>query len=323
MPLATVVGGSTKFGRTYQMSILGLSNIPITVGFPTTLEFSVTHNIFAASNVGDFSLYNLNATNRSEISYSTYLKSQQYPVILKAGYLSQQPAGLQGTPSSLPVIFNGYANVAYTERSGSDLITRINAFDNGDITGNVSPIYFNETNAYTAPIGTPFLVMVQQVMVRLLPSGVRTGQVFINPRQIPSVVSGKPRTFTGRVWENLEQLASEAAGAHVYIENGVCNMLGSNDVLPIANSLGVLTSSTGLLGVPRYTDSNIYCSMIFEPSLTIGAKIDLESTYTPAANGLCKIVAYTHHGTISGIESGNLYSDLTLMKLSTPLGAPS
>lgn len=336
MPLATattIVTGP-KFGRTYLLQVAGKSNttlIPdISIGFPITLEFSVTHNIFAEANHGEFSLYGLSDTNRSEISFSTYLKAKPYPVILRAGYISQQPGGFTGGtlngPNSLPIIFNGAANVAYTERMGSNLVTRIAAFDNGDYASNASPpIYFNSANAYTAPIGTPFVIMVREVMQRLAPNGIKVGHVFIDPTQDPGEVQGIPRVFTGRVWEQLEVLAGEAAGAHVYIENtsSTVNMIGQNQILPDSNSLGVLQSSTGLLGIPKYTDSTIMCSMIFEPSLTIGAQIELNSTFTPGANGPCKIVAYTHHGVISGVESGDLITDVTLMKLGTPLGAPS
>jgi hypothetical protein len=165
--------------------------------------------------------------------------------------------------------------------------------------------------------------MVREVMSRLAPNGVQVGHVAIGFADDPGEVRGKPRLFWGRVWEALEGLASEAAGAHVYIENGVCNMLGQNEVLPEANSLGILQSSTGLLGAPKYTDSTIICPMIFEPSLTIGAQIELNSTYTPQANGPCKIVAYSHQGIISGTQSGDLTSTVTLMRLNTPLGAAS
>lgn len=311
-----------KFGRTYQMDVLGRSGLPIVLGFPTTLELSITHNIFASANSADFSLYGLSTTNRSEISFNQFLKTQQYYVKLRAGYISQQATGLAGAPSSLPLIFNGYVNVAYTERNGPDLITRINAFDNGDITAPDPGVKFvTGVNDYTAKIGTPFEVMVQQVMKRLIPSGINPGTIQVTP--LPGPVTGVPRTFTGRVWTALEQLAAEAAGAHVYIEQGVCHMLGQNDVLPVGNSLAVLQSSTGLLGVPKYTNATIICSCVFEPSLTIGSQIELLSETAPMANGLCKIVAYTHHGVISGVESGDLISDITLMPVTTPLGAAS
>lgn len=333
MPLVNQISASgIKFGRTYQLDVTGKSNttqIPdISLVFPLTLELDITHNIFAASNTGNFSLYGLSDTNRSEISFSTYNKEFAYPIVLRAGYLSQQPGGLNGVPSSLPIVFNGFTNVAYTERQGIELITRINAFDNGDFADNSRPaIYFTEDNSYRAQPGTLFPQMVRNVMHRLSPNGIKIGQVILNtatiqgkPATTTVVTAGKGRPFNGRVWEQLEKLADEA-GAYVYIENGVCNMLGPLDVLPTANSLGIIQSSTGLLGIPRFTDGTITCSMIFEPSLTIGAQVELFSDFNPEVNGLTRIVSYRHHGTISGVQSGNLYSDVELMKLSIPLSA--
>lgn len=327
-----------KFGRSYLMTLTGKSGREIAISFPTTMTFDITHNIFAAANVANFSFFNLSASNRSEISFNQFLKAQPYPMTLRAGYISQVSAGLNGVPAALPIIFKGFANVAYTEKNGSDLVTRINAFDNGDIASDLPSIYFNEANAYTAPQGTLFVDMVQAVMERLKPNGVEPGKIIIAASQLPGPVGGlpplllgPPRVFNGRVWKNLEQLASEAKGAHVYIENGKCNMIGQNDTIPGESSLGTIKSETGLLGIPKYTGATILCSCIFEPSLIIGAPIQLDSTTfrgsgsspAQAPNGPCKIVAYTHRGTISGVESGELVSDITLMQLSTPLGAAS
>lgn len=321
-----------KFGRSYLMTVTGKTPglPPITIGFPTTLELNITHNIFSASNVADFSLYNLSTSNRSEISFNQFLKPQPYPVILRAGYISQQ-GGLIGSPASLPIVFNGYANIAYSERNGSDLVTRINAFDNGDIASNLPPVYFNASNSYTAPKGTLFVDMVTQVMSRLIPNGIRPGSIIVDPSQLPGPLLAR-RTFNGRVWTQLEQLASEigkGSGGKVYIENGICNMLGQKDTIPSISSLGTLSSSTGLLGIPKYTGATILCSCIFEPSLIIGAIINLDSSsFAPSnnlgsPNGPCKVVAYTHRGVISGVQSGELISDITLMQISTPLGATS
>lgn len=327
-----------KFGRSYQMTLTGKSGKEIVIRFPTTMTFTITHNIFAAANVANFSFYNLSATNRSEISFNQFLKAQPYPMTLRAGYISQIASGLAGSSESLPIVFKGFANVAFTERNGADLITRINAFDNGDIASDLPSIFFNESNAYTAPQGTLFVDMVNEVMKRLIPNGVLPGKILIKESQIPDVVGGaapllpgQPRVFNGRVWTNLEQLASEAKGAHVYIENGKCNMLGQNDTIPGQTSLGTLKSETGLLGIPKYTGATILVSCVFEPSLIIGAPIRLDSSTfrgsgsspEQAPNGPCKIVAYTHRGTISGVDSGEVVSDITLTQLSTPLGQAS
>lgn len=336
MATVSTPSSAIKFGRSYQMLVTGRSSTPafpsvVEVNFPLTLSFSITHNIFAAANVADFSIYNLSADNRSEIFFNQFLKTQAYPVQLRAGYISQSPLGLSGDAGSLPLIFDGFSNVAYTERSGVDLITRINAIDNGDLTSGKPAAVFVNGNG-NASAGTPWAVMVSRVM-SCLGNGIQPGIVSVTPA--PPAVGIRGRKFDGSVWEALVSLAAEATsqGGKVYIENGVCNMIGQIDTVS-TNVLGTLQASTGLLGIPRYTGATIECSCVFEPALKIGALINLNSaeiqeqsnaTFNTAqvANGLCKIVAYTHRGTISGVQSGDAISEITLMKLDTPVGAGS
>lgn len=306
-----------KFGRSYQMTITGQSGKEITVAFPTTIDFTITHNIWASANHAEFSLYNLSATNRYEIYFNQYLKARPYPATLKAGYISQQGAGFFGSPNELPIVFKGYSNVAYTERSGPDLVTRINALDNGDITSDKPPAFLDgKTNSYTALKGTDFVSMVKGLMRKLV--NVAVGDVVINPTQMPLPLT-KDRPFIGSVWDQLQILAKDAGGADVFIENGVCNMLSQNSFLPLSNNLGTLESETGLLGIPKFTGATCLVSCIFEPSLRIGASIKLKSSVTPWVDGPYKIVAYTHRGTISGIQSGDLISDITLASQYTTL----
>lgn len=308
-----------KFGRSYQMTVTGKSNTEIVFGLPLTLDFNVTHNIFAEANVGDFSIYNLKSSSRSEIQFNQFIKAQQYRVTLRAGYISQTSSGLLGYPASLPVIFTGYSNVAFTERSGPDLITRLNAFDNGDITTSTPATQF-PLNA-SIPPNTSFESAVTQVMSYLLPAKIGTGFVKVTPE--PAPIGPRGMALQGTVWTKLQSMAREAAGAKVFIENGVVNMLGQNDTLG-GNNLGILRSSTGLLNIPKYTGYTITCSSIFEPALAIGKTVVLDSSDAPTeANGLCKIVAYTHRGTISGVQSGDAISDITLMSATTPLGVNS
>ena len=318
---------NVKFGRSYRMTVAGRSSTPsapinIEINFPLTLEFTITHNIFASANTANFSMYNLSVDHRSEITFNQFLKARPYPVTLLAGYISEQPKGLYSDPAFLPTVFDGFANVAYTERVGSDLITRINAIDNGDLTTGKAAGFFSGSgpDSYTAKPGTDFVTMVKAVMGHLT-GGVKPGEVRIDARQLPPPLP-KERPFTGNVWQALQDLAREANFAHVYIENGVCNMLGQDDVLLETGSMGILRSETGLLGVPRYTGNTIMVSSIFEPTLKIGARIELKSEFNEDANGMCKIVAYTHRGTMSGVSSREAISEITLMKLDTPLGHP-
>lgn len=314
-----------KFGRTYQMLVTGFSDSPATpsklvIDYPLTLEFNVSHHIFASANTANFSIYNLNKTKRSEIAFNQFLKKRAYPVILSAGYISQQAAGEEGTVSSLPIIFNGFANIAYTERSGPDLITRINAIDNGDVTSEEPATSFpGAPNQCVIPAGTPFIERVKKIMSFLKPR-VKTGFIKLNSVQLPEPLT-RDEPCSGSVWSKLQSVVNGVSGAYLYIENGECNILGQNDVIPETENLGVLNSATGLIDIPKYIDSTIMCSCIFEPALKIGKLIEINSTLNSRVNSLCKIIAYTHHGVISGSKSGDAISDITLLKVDTPIGA--
>lgn len=303
-----------KFGRSYQMTVVGLSGNLISINFPLTLEFNITHHQFAQSNVADFSIYNLSSTKRSDIACNQFIKLQPRQVILRAGYASQNTLGQLGDPNSLPVIFNGYLNVAYTERSGSNLITRINAFDHGDTSSSKPATIF--PNNFSIPANTSFEQMVLQVMGCLRGSGINPGAVQVSNPPPPIT---RPRPFSGPVYETLVQLSLEAPGTRVFVEQGVCNMVGYNDSLG-GNNLGTLTSETGLLGIPKYTGATILASCVFEPALAINKTINLDSTFAPLVNGPCKIIGYTHSGTISGSKSGDAISDIEMQSLNTIAG---
>lgn len=313
-----------KFGRSYQMAVAGNYGTAfgpdVMVQFPTTLELEVTHHIFASANSATFSLYNLSETNQGLISFNQFLKPHAARLMLNAGYISQVALGLAGAPSQLPVIFDGFVNIAYTERRGPDLVTQINAFDNGDISTGGPAAYFDFKNAYTAPQGATVFTIFPE-LVRRLSGGVKVGAISLAGSNIPDPLA-RPWTFNGSVWKALENLSNTIPGSHVYIEHNKCYLLGQNATLPqTSNTLVTIESETGLLGIPRYTGPTIMVTTIFEPSLHVGSQVELKSGVNKRANGPCKIVAYTHRGTISGVKSGELYSDITLLQLSTKIGA--
>ncbi len=302
-----------KFGRSYYLTANGLDNRPVEVSFPITAEIETQNGLNAASNVAEISLYNLSQGNRQVLSINAWSKVQPYPITLRAGYVSQNQLGLAGNPTSLPIIFNGYIKSAYTEKSQSDLITRINALDNAELCNADGESVFPQN--FSIAGGTPFDTMVRQVMANLNIL-ISVGNVIIFPLPDPVGMFGRP--FTGSVWQALLDLAGEVDGTHVYIQNGVVNMLTQNATLG-DNNLQVLNSASGLLGIPKFMPPNIICSMVFEPNMTIGTFIDLQSSYTPVINGPCKIMGYRHSGVISGVLSGSMTTELTLLSLNSKL----
>ena len=241
-----------KFGRSYELHIQGnygsvgvvlpqgapLPGKSIVIGFPTTIEMNITHHLFASANACEISLYGLSETNRQLIAYNQFVKSQQYRMSLYAGYVSQQPGGLLvGAPSSLPGIFDGFANVAYTERQGPELVTRINAFDNGDLSTGQPSAFFDENNPYTAQPADIFAKTVKDLVHRLS-GGVKFGGVYVDPAQLPLKLA-RPYTFNGNVWAALQKLANSirGGGGRVYITNNTCYMVGQDLTIPMSGAL--------------------------------------------------------------------------------------
>lgn len=309
---------SVKFLRSFQMKVTGRSGVELFINYPLTLTFDITNHIFSAANSAQFSLYNLSERNRSEILVDAQLKKiGGFPITLNAGYQTQYPqagtqlAAISKTSTPLPTIFNGFVNVAYTERNGPDLITRIDAMDLGDVgTSDPSAVF---PSTFKVAKGTSFVNKILSMM-RLL-KHVKPGVVVVTPAQ-PAATGNE--VYVGRVWTYLQDIAA-GVGGNVFVENGVCNMLGQNDVVPGVNNLGELTSDTGLLNIPRYTGHTVTCSCVFEPALAIGKQISLKSQYAGAPNGPYKIVQYSHKGTISGSVSGDAVSDITLISLPSPV----
>lgn len=294
------------------MMATGKSGIPVYIRYPLTLEFEISSHYFAAGNKAEFTIFNLNKGNRDALLIDYWMKTLDgFPITLNAGYRSQQSTQLVvgDTPnqSSLPQIFSGFINEAYTTRVGSDLLTRIDAVDNGNIASELPPADFPPT--FSVAANEPFADMVKRMMALLV--NVKVGEVLVTPARKPYVT--KAWTPVGKVWDVLQTVTPP--GANLFIFNGTCHMLGQNDTLPVENGLRELSVETGLLNIPKYTGNGVVCTCIFEPTLAIGREINLKSEHSKAMNGKYKIVQYDHSGTISGATSGDATSTITLQRV--------
>lgn len=286
-----------KFGRTYNLSVMGRSGNMIPLAFPLTLKFDVTHNTFSDANNASLQIYNISTSHQKEIYWDQYFKATRVPLILNAGYRDSAP--------SIPQIFTGYVTFAYTERLGPDTVTHIEAYDGG----------FGIANgviSHTANIGDSVEKIFSDVVSKGLP-GVTKGSVVIT-KPNPKLTS--PWIFSGPTWPEIQKLKPD--GGSCFIADGEAHLLGFNDTLPKKNSLGVLQSSTGLLGVPKREGYQVTCSCIFEPRMKLGQTVELKSSLNPWVNKVYQIIGFKHHGTISAVESGEATTDITLLSPDAP-----
>lgn len=284
-----------KFERNYKIYFevgerkLTGEHIPqdlIEVAYPFTLNFTTNAGINLSNNGScKAQLINL-PSNVQKSLWKDNWQSDKY-------ILMQLHAGYQDT---MPLIFYGFVNQCYSYRQGgsTEYITEIQADDNALIA-----MYGFSNITFSA--GTEALNILSGLLETA--NGYEVG--YITPDIKPLK---RDRTFIG---QTLDLLGKEYGGYDVFFDKGQLNIISDNDVIP-SDGILVITSESGLLGSPRRADQFLKTTMIFEPRIRIGQMIELLSDSIPWFNGVYKVNAVTHHGTISPVTCGKLVTEITL-----------
>lgn len=294
----------TKFQRNYSLSVQGNDGEVHIINYPLTLELSIKRSVLASANTGTFRVFNLGQPTRNQIYKDQFTQSLSFrSLILKAGY-----------GDTLATLFNGNVKYAQSERiSGSvDFVTHIEGFDFGWAMTNAQST-FNLVPGEDAPVIDSPLVTNQLIrdLQSTVPKGSKLGVGAIS-NQIQkggSAYQTWPRGLyvNGPTWPKLQEITQN----NVYIDNGNVFVLFENDVFN--GELTVIDSTTGLLGTPRKADRLLIIELLFEPRLTIGQKVKLNSRSLAQFNGDYKIIGLEHRGVISGAVSGELKTIVTVL----------
>lgn len=257
----------------------------ITVSYPTTLHFNVTHSL-NMSNVsrGSFQLYNLSEQTQAKLWKDLYNQTKYITMEVYAGY-----------GNTMPLIFRGDINSCYSyrESGGVDFITNIQSDDGTYL------FQYGICN-HTFTKGTQF----ENILKTLLEEVPLYKLGYVTP-DIPPLTRDK--TFIG---QTMDLLGREYGKYQIFIDKGELNILGENNVIP--GIIPIITSESGLLGSPKRGEQYLNCKMLFEPQLQIGQAIELISDSLPFVNNLYKVIGFTHSGVISPVESDSLITDVQL-----------
>jgi hypothetical protein len=120
-------------------------------------------------------------------------------------------------------------------------------------------------------------------------------------------------------WEHLREETNHSC----YVENGVINIMGDNDVFVPQGNVYLIESDTGLLSTPKKRNMYLEVEIMFEPTIRLCQLVALKSLFpiyntpqnistTPANGDNYKVIGYTHSGTISGAVGGECKTVLTL-----------
>ncbi len=276
-----MTSGAQKFTRACKLSIEtttqaygpdfdSATNNNIVIPPEFSIEFEVVRKSAASSQTATFKIYNLGDKTRRLI-FADRFDAQNRPRYI------QFRAGYEGFT---PLIFNGQIKEASSKRQGVDMITTIECFDGGLAMA-------AGFSAVTVVGGTP----LSEVLANLAAQMPNTSGKPIVGNFTGSSVRGK--VLFGNTWNIIRQ---ESEGLAI-IDNGQVKILQPNEA--IASDIPVITSASGLLGTPARSGALIEFDMLFEPRLTLGQIVQLESTTNNLYNGTYKVLGFTHSGMIS------------------------
>lgn len=275
---------STKFGRRCQLSVevnpdaKGVPQGNITFPPDLTIEFNIERRSLTSAQTAKFSILNLAEHTRNLVVKDQFALTEKRAVQFRAGYVDD---------AILPLCFNGEMRIAGSQRStgATDIVTEIDAWSGGYAMA-------NGFSAITIAAGATVRETITN-LARSLPRIAGT-----------PVVGDFPGTnLRGKVlFGNSWNLILQESGNFAIIDNNQVKVLQPNEA--IAAEIPVISSASGLLGTPRRTQTSVEVDMLFEPRLTVGQIIELQSDSARIYNGVYKVMGFSHRGVISPAQGG-------------------
>lgn len=254
---------------------------------PFTLEFEIERQNSSSAQTGSFRIFGLGEQIRNAIQKDIFQFTQLRAIQLRAGY--DNPNG-----KFMALVFNGTVKTAYSWREDNIWITEIEAYDGG------FPMANGNNAAITLAPGFTAAATILQ-LAKMLPG--LTGTPIIG--NFPTK-NKRGEVLFGNIWDLIEQKSNGFA----FIDNGQVKALNFNEV--IQGHLPEISSDSGLLGSPKRTTSTLEFSMLFEPRLTLGQIVRVNSVTNRQFNRDWKVIGFAHRGTISEAVAGDLITTVRL-----------
>jgi hypothetical protein len=256
----------------------------VTIPQDLTIEFDINRQGMGETQTASFKIMNLAERTRNLIYRDSFVTN-----ILRA---IQFRAGFEDSPY-LPICFNGTVISCTSSRPGNTWITEIDAFDGG----------FAMTKGYTSMTvcANQTIEQTLQNLAKTLPNTAGNPIVGSFP-----ATNKRAMVLMGNTWNIINQMSQGLA----FIDNGQVKILNYNEA--IDTSVPVINSATGLLGTPKRTPSSLEFEMLFEPRLTLGQVLDVQSSSNKAFNGAYKVMGIHHNGTISPSVAGPCKSTVSM-----------
>lgn len=283
---------TAKFGRNFRLTIDPMDgNGLIVITMPFTIQFWVQRNTYSDLNHLSIDIYNLSEKNRTRIFQDRFDIGVANPNV-PSGFIGRN-IKFEAGYSTLYQIYDGTIYQASSARSGTDIITRIEA-----MSGNFDVA---TTQTFQTIDGNQTLGSVFKSLIGLFPN-LSLGAIgdFSDTRPRPWVINGN-------VFDWLKQHSNQ----NVFIDDGKVYVLKPSEVLD--GQVVSLTDASGLLETPRRDDGFLSITTLLEAGINVGQQIAISSSVQTAYNGQYKVAGVQHQGLISGAVCGTARSTFNLI----------
>lgn len=243
-----------QFRRKVRVTATGSSGLMINPGGwnldDLRVEFAVTKSLSSSANEAEIAVYNLAEGHRNALG------RELEDVRLEAGYIPPEGGDQTG------VIFTGQIREVRNERRGPDIVSRILCGD-GDRTLRRADV------SKTFPAGTPIKDIFKHVADELAKQGATVGELDLP--ELPAVT--RPYSMAGPARREMDRLG-RMAKTYWSIQNGVI------ETIPGDSFIGTILSfdaETGLIGVPTITDNGCSASVLLNPEIRPGRRVQIKS----------------------------------------------
>lgn len=263
-----------KFQRSFYITAIDLESTPtkvLTIQPPFTVVFAVNRSFWGSPNSATIKIYNLNENTRAFLRKDRNNWGYKKALIFSAGY-----------GNNLSTLTRGNIQYCQSYREGSNFITEIQIMDGG-------AAFLNSSFSGQFVKDTDLRSIIKTVAASMSDNDVQVGAISDSYKEI---VSKRGSSYSGSAIDILQEIS----GNGVFIDNGVVNIIRDGEF--IKGDTLIVSSQTGLIGVPKREWQNVTFEMILEPRVYIAQKIQIKIG-SKQFDGDYVIRSISHSGTIS------------------------
>ena len=259
-----------------------------TVQYPLTCEFNIHRPNQSIAQYCTLNIYNLSIETRMS---DFFRQDKQHFNDFGKVKLIEFAVGKE---NDVTVLFKGVISEAYSTRKNNDVVTTIEAFDNGFGAYNAKPINI------TFKAGTSFVEAYEYI----------ASQLQYISHYTRGTLEGVFQTDT-TFYDSPLNIINQITNGHSFVDNSQLITLNDNECLP--GEPIEISANTGLIGIPVARDRWVNANVILNPKLKVGQRVKLKTTSLDYYNDIYRIFHITHQGIISGAVGGQRITTIGML----------